>query len=113
MGVVLEKMYVQVKDAFAFCNPGLGGEMDAFQRVSSQMSRSWVVERSPKDDCRETVTAKRIMRGAELSTHRWLPSLAKADEIFLSIWPKSKETVKPGEDWRDNLQSIPLLCWRK
>jgi hypothetical protein len=112
-GVALEKMYVQVKGAFEFYTSGLRGEMEAFQRVSGQMFRSWVVERSPRNDCRETVTAKMIMRGTELSRYSGLPSLAKADEIFLSIWPKSKEMVKPGEDWRDNWQSIPLLDWRK
>ena len=75
-------------------------------RILKNLSRSWLIERDPRDD-RNDFTVKELGKHARRSKDRLTePELAKSatGQIFRTIWPR-KEGSK---DWRDNWSSFPL-----
>jgi hypothetical protein len=87
------------------------------ERFTKSTGRSWLIERSPRDD-REEVTVKELMQRAReeqtpfviTDTHRDPDATGAAGmlreviEIFESIWPPKPDSG----DWQDSWASFPL-----
>ncbi|KAI8937393.1 hypothetical protein NX059_005120 [Plenodomus lindquistii] len=113
IGKRLERLKLWTKDAF-YTGPA---EYVLPRRFNKSTARSWLIERSPRDD-REEVTVKELMQRAREEQRLFIPatehrdpnatgvdrSLKEVIEIFESIWPP-----KPGSrDWREDWASFPL-----
>jgi hypothetical protein len=72
---------------------------------AKRTSRSWLIERSPRDD-REEVTVKELRQHAREDDEReHSPRLEPVvDQIVHSIWPPKQGS----RDWRDDWTSFPL-----
>jgi hypothetical protein len=79
-----------------------------FRDVMDNLSRSWLIERGPRDD-QEHITVRKLGQDARLVRNAFERELKRtlqpeAEEIFRDIWPRREGT----KDWRDDWSSIPL-----
>ncbi|KAF2472671.1 uncharacterized protein BDR25DRAFT_324040 [Lindgomyces ingoldianus] len=74
-------------------------------RFAESMGRSWLIERSPRDDTEE-VTVKELKQHAREDYEReHLGQVSPVvEQIFHSIWPRKQGS----RDWRDDWSSFPL-----
>jgi hypothetical protein len=85
--------------------------------LTKSTARSWLIERSPRDD-REEVTVKELMQRAREEQRPFVPAAEHRDpnatgaskfvsevlETFESIWPPKPDS----RDWRDDWASFPF-----
>ncbi|KAF2871258.1 hypothetical protein BDV95DRAFT_573622 [Massariosphaeria phaeospora] len=85
---------------FASGNHTLGA-VDMFAR---SLSRSWLIERVPRDD-REDVTVKELgQRARETRDRETGTACSEGTKMYQSIWPPKEDS----KDWRDDWSSFPL-----
>ncbi len=90
--------------------PGLSGS-DGLAGVLSNIGRSWLLVRNPRDDCRVEVIAKQLgwreREGNKAGGYRPLSQALKP--IFRKIWPKKQDTTGAWhDDWYNDWYSWPL-----
>jgi hypothetical protein len=97
----LERMKVSV-----FGGGYLGSDrpVESLRVVIGNLSRSWLVERNPRDDCREELIIKELGKKEEIpaAMERLHPDL---ETIFRRIWPAKQ---KKGGNWWEDWHSWPL-----
>lgn len=77
--------------------------------VLSNLSRSWLIERVPRDDCqditvRELGQREREARDAKTTTRRTWHSDLEPEKAFGQVWPPKKSS----ESWQGDWSSFPL-----
>jgi hypothetical protein len=100
-GRQLERLKLWTKNAGIF-----GSTSYAVDTVTRSISRSWLIERLPRDD-REEITVKELAQRArekhERESRGGLDDVVQ--EIYHSIWPRKDDS----ESWRDDWSSFPLI----
>ncbi|KAE8829543.1 hypothetical protein PTNB73_06490 [Pyrenophora teres f. teres] len=89
-------------------NGGVLKRLDANPSVdefAQNMNRSWLIERSPRDDT-EDVTVKELRQHArEAYERKWIRRMdPMVLGVFHFIWPQKQES----RDWRDDWSSFPV-----
>lgn len=98
----LERLKLWTKNGGIF---GSTASIYAIETAARSMSRSWLVERLPRDD-KEDVTVKELgQRAREVHERESRKRLEwVVEQIYHSIWPHKKDS----KDWRDDWSSFPL-----
>jgi hypothetical protein len=99
-GRQLERLKLWTTGAMSY--PGKSG---FFNSVIRDLSRSWLLERNPRDDQVDPIVRELGRLSREYEAKRWRDDFeGQAEELFRSIWP-----CKAGsKDWRDDWSSFPL-----
>lgn len=73
--------------------------------VARTLSRSWLIERVPRDD-KEEIIIKELGQRARETYERGMSQSrgSEVDQIYRSIWPQKEDS----KDWRDDWSSFPL-----
>lgn len=106
--IALERMQVCADGGFIFSNHS-SHCLEGFEGLAMHMSQPWLVERNPRDDCRNELIVKSLKR-YEKYYGGYDPS-KEAEECFKSIWPDDGTAKRVYTDWRDwanNWVSFPL-----
>jgi hypothetical protein len=101
-GRQLERLKLWTKNAGVF-----GSTSYAVDTVARSISRSWLIERLPRDD-REEIIVKELAQLAREKHEResWGGLDDVVQEIYHSIWPRKDDS----ESWRDDWSSFPLAA---
>lgn len=86
------------------------GQTYLFEIIVAEMSRSWLVERSPRDDQVDPIARElgKLSREYDQATRHWPKKFqGELEQLFRSIWP----CKKGSKDWRDDWSSFPLEGW--
>jgi len=104
----LEKLHIRVRGGGCF---GQNYSVGSVSTVVVQLGRSWLCERSPRDDCRQELMT-RDLGPARLERPVWQPEVEASqlpqdvEPIFRRLWPAT--TRGGGDDWRNDWRSLPL-----
>lgn len=98
----LERLKLWTKNGGVFAHTDANPAIDM---LVQSMSRSWLIERLPRDDT-EDITVKELRQHARENYER--ERLGRMDpvvkQIFHSIWPHKQDS----RDWQDDWSSFPL-----
>lgn len=106
--MALESMQVCVTGGFLFSNHTYQ-RLQGFEGLPEHMFQPLLVERNPRNDCRNELIVKNLKK--EETYYTWNKPSRKAEECFKSIWPDDGNVSKVHGDWRDwasNWHSFPL-----
>jgi hypothetical protein len=98
----LEQLKLWTKNGGIFASTA---SIYAVDTATRSMSRSWLIERLPRDD-KEDVTVKELgQRAREIRERESRGRLESVvEQIYHSIWPQKVDS----KDWRDDWSSFPL-----
>ena len=105
----LEKLWIRVRGGGNFGNRVSVESVRCVSMVVAELGRSWLCERSPRDDSRqELITREQGPRGwetqqAQSTQQTHLPPIV--EPIFRRLWPA---TQPAGDNWRNEWSSFPL-----
>jgi hypothetical protein len=106
MGIQLERLRLWTKGGSDY---GQGRSDQGAGAMTRNLSRSWLIERVPRDD-RDDFTVKELGkygRGFERENVEFEVRVggdSAAEQVFRSIWPRKEGS----RDWRDDWSSFPL-----
>jgi hypothetical protein len=100
----LERLKVRVNGGWAL---GQTSRTPDLERIICNLSRSWLVEPKPRDDCRHELVVRELGRQERQTKEARSPQTMPTayEPIFRRIWPAKQEG---GSDWRDDWHSLPL-----
>jgi hypothetical protein len=106
--IALESMQVCAAEGFIFSNHS-SQFLEGFEGLAIHMRQPWLVERNPRNDCRNELIVKSLKKDEKY--YDWHEPSKEAEECFKSIWPDDEIVNEVHTDWRDwvnNWQSFPL-----
>jgi hypothetical protein len=101
----LESLSIWITAPFQF-DDGYAFDLDPFMRLVDHISRSWIVERNPRDDSRHQLVLTDTTTPKLNNTYPFTGTLSK--ECFIGLWPGDNSSESGDEDWRNHWHSFPL-----
>jgi hypothetical protein len=94
--IALERMQICAADAFVFTNHSIS-YLEGFAGLAMLMRQPWLVERNPRDDCRDELIVRNLKREEEY--HSWDKPSKVVEEWFKSVWPDDGTTNEGQAGW--------------
>jgi hypothetical protein len=101
----LEKLSLWITGRFQV-DDGSSFDIDQFKLLTNHIDRSWLVERNPRDDCRDQLVVSditQVKKGPFSTFHS-----KEAEECFRGLWPGDTTRGSKDEDWRNHWHSFLL-----